>query len=160
MSLEMDPGLSVLFGGDTRASILAVLAGASTPFTGYRVAKVAQVQPIKAYAELRRLRDAGFVRETSSGSGKSSWLLTDSNLRSLLARRVRVAWWNDWEPGMERRARRAEATLAQIGRFDLSKFKPNPSAISDPEEYSRPAEKDRVLKTMGLRTSTRKRRAR
>ena len=159
MALEMDPGLPILFGGDTRASILAVLAGASTPFTGYRVAKVARVQPIKAYAELRRLRDAGFVSETSNGRGKTSWLLADSNLRSLLARRIRVAWWNDWEPGMERRARRAEASIAQIGRLDLSKFKPNPSAVSNPEEYSRPVEKDIVLKRMGLRTSTRKRRA-
>jgi len=159
MSLEMDPGLSVLFGGNTRASILAVLAGASIPFTGYRVAKVAQVQPIKAYAELRRLRDAGFVTEISSGRSRNSWLLADSNLRTFLARRVRSAWWDDWEPGMARRARRAEATLSRIGRLDLSKFKAYPAAISNPEEYSRPAEKDLVLKRMGLRTSTRKRRA-
>jgi hypothetical protein len=160
MALELDPGLSVLFGGDTRASILAVLAGASAPFSGYRVAKVARVQPIKAYAELRRLRDAGFVSETASERGKSAWQLSDSNLRSFLERRVRVAWWNDWEPGMEQRASRAEEVLAKVGRFDLSKFKPNPSAVSNPEEYVRPTEKDRVLARMGLRTSARKRRNR
>jgi len=159
MALDMDPGLPALFGGDTRASILAVLAGASTPFTGYRVAKVAQVQPIKAYAELRRLRDGGFVSETSNGNGKTSWVLADPDLRSLLTRRIRVAWWNDWEPGAERRALRAKAALARVGRFNLSKFKANPSIISNPEEYTRPAEKDRVLKRMGLRTSMRNRRA-
>lgn len=156
MALDLDAGLSLLFGGETRASVLAALASASAPFTGYRVAKVAGIQPIKAYAELRRLREAGIVRETPRGERGATWELLDENLRSFLTRRVRVVWWNDWQPGMAGRARRAEVALARIRQIDLSKFKPNPSAVSNPEEYTRRPEKDRVLARLGLRTSRRR----
>lgn len=138
MTIDLDAGLVMLFGSQTRVSVLAVLAGASRPLTGYRVAKIAQVQPIKAYAELRRLREAGFVRETSSG-----WEISDPQVRRLVGTRVRIAWSEDWERGEEDRAQRAGKVLAASRPwFDASRYAPNPSvAARYAKEIKRPREK-------------------
>jgi DNA-binding transcriptional ArsR family regulator len=157
MPLEVDPGLATLFGSVTRVSVLAVLAGATSPLTAYRIAKAAEVQPIKAYTELRRLRDGGIVREKPSGKGRSVWELSDPEIRSLVGRRTRVSIWEDWRAGTRKRARRADRVIERIGRWDISNYLPNPSVVSNPEEFLRPPEKDAVLARMGLRTSVRKR---
>ncbi|MCI4347230.1 MAG: hypothetical protein L3J97_01260 [Thermoplasmata archaeon] len=138
MTIEVDEGLVTLFGSETRVSVLAVLAGASRPLTGYRVAKIAEVQPIKAYAELRKLREAGFVRESPSG-----WELSDPQVRRLVGTRVRVVWSEDWETGEKERAQRAEKTLAKSRPwFDASRYTPNPSvAARYAKEIERPPEK-------------------
>jgi hypothetical protein len=48
MPIDLEAGLVALFGSATRVSVLAVLAGVSRPFTGYRVAKIAGIPPIQA----------------------------------------------------------------------------------------------------------------
>ncbi|MGA7860635.1 MAG: hypothetical protein WCB19_02105 [Thermoplasmata archaeon] len=138
MTINLDRGLVALFGSETRVSVLAVLAGASRPFTGYRVAKIAGVQPIKAYAELRRLRAAGFVRKAPSG-----WALSDPEVRRLVGSRVRIVWSEDWEAGEGKRAQLAENVVAELGPwFDASRYTPNPSvAARYAKEIERPPEK-------------------
>ncbi len=96
MTLKLDSQLVTLFGSETRVSVLAALAGASSPFTGYRIAKIADVQPIKAYAELRRLRDAGIVREIPGKKGRSAWELPPGEIRSFVGGRTRLSWSNEW----------------------------------------------------------------
>jgi len=138
MAINLDRGLVALFGSETRVSVLAVLASASRPLTGYRVAKIAGVQPIKAYAELRRLRAAGLVREAPPG-----WELSDPEVRRLVGSRVRIAWSEDWEAGTRKRARRAEQIVAESSPwFDASRYIPNPVvAARYAKEIERPPEK-------------------
>ncbi|MCI4351879.1 MAG: hypothetical protein L3K14_00600 [Thermoplasmata archaeon] len=141
---ELDPGLVALFGSETRVSVLAVLAGASRPSTGYRVAKIARIQPIKVYAELRRLRKAGIVREVLAEGGRSGWELSAPDVRRLVGDRVRVSWSDDWFAGESERARRAQAIVSQsISWFDPSRYTPNPSvAARYAKQIERPLEKD------------------
>jgi DNA-binding transcriptional ArsR family regulator len=144
MKISLDPSLVALFGSETRVAVLAVLAGASRPLTGYRVAKIAGVQPIKAYGELRRLQGARVVRKLPSG-----WQLLDPQVRRFVGNRVRVAWSEDWEAGVRERARRAEKVLAGSRRwFDPSRYQPNPSvAVRYSREIDRPPEKGPSRKT-------------
>jgi len=144
MAIHLDKGLVALFGSETRVSVLAVLAGASRPFTGYRVAKISGVQPIKVYSELRRLRDAGFVREVPSG-----WELSDPQVRRLVGDRVRIVWSEDWETGETERGRRAEKVVTESRPwFDTSRYAPNPAvAARYAKEIERPPEKGPSRKT-------------
>jgi hypothetical protein len=139
MAIRLDAGLVALFGSETRVAVLAVLAGATRPFTGYRVAKIAGVQPIKAYAELRRLSAAGLVREVPSG-----WELSDPEVGRLVGNRVRVTWSEDWLAGEADRAKRAERVAAEsTAWFDPSRYAPDPAvAARIAKEIERPPEKD------------------
>jgi len=157
MPLKVDPGLAALCGSATRVSVLGALAGASRPFSGYQVAKAAGRQPIKVYAELRRLRDGGLVRETLIGNGRSTWELTDLQVLALFRGRLRVSLWTDWKLGTARSARLARRAAAAAARWDLSKYSANPTAVSSPGEYVRSPVKDRVLARAGLQTSRRRR---
>ncbi|MCI4361407.1 MAG: hypothetical protein L3J91_06845 [Thermoplasmata archaeon] len=144
--------LVAVFGSSGRVRVLAVLANATTPFTGYRVAKVAGVQPIKAVAELRRLAAAGIVQQVPGRPGSARWVLTDPDLRTFFQRRVRLSWWDDWRRDSRARARRAELAVAGIGPWDFSRYRPNRSAVSNPEEFVRRPGKDRELARLDLRT--------
>jgi hypothetical protein len=139
MKFDLDTGLVTLFGSETRVSVLAVLAGASRPLTGYRVAKVSGVQPIKAYAELRRLRAVGIVREVSSG-----WVLSDPEIRRLVGNRVRVTWAEDWQAGESERAQRAARLAGESTEwFDPSRYRPDAAvAARIANSIRRPPEKD------------------
>jgi DNA-binding transcriptional ArsR family regulator len=160
MTLELDPQLVSLFGSETRTAVLAALAGASVPFSGYRVAQVADVQPIKAYAELRRLRDAGIVRETPRKKGRSVWELPLGEIRSLVADRTRVYWSGDWINNPRRRTTPADRRFAHKVAKAATK-RPSPSSIPPAaravlSEMTRPSEKDEILERLGLATSVRR----
>jgi hypothetical protein len=151
---EVDPQLVALFGSATRVSVLAALAGASAPWTGYRVAKVAGLQEIKAYRELERLRAAGIVR--TSGNG---WVLPPGELRTFLARRLRVSWSEDWFAGENGRALRARRVLDRPTRwFDARRYRPDRAvAACYAKEFERPPEKDELALRSGLRRSRKRR---
>jgi DNA-binding transcriptional ArsR family regulator len=160
MTLELDPQLATLFGSETRASVLAALAGASNPVSGYRIAKVADVQPIKAYVELRRLRDAGIVREFPDGNGRSLWELPRGEIRTFVAGRARVYWSGDWMQSPRRRSSPADRRFArQLTEAATKRPRPRsipPAARSILSEMVRPAEKDEILERLGLPTSVRR----
>jgi len=160
MAVQIDPQLVALLGSETRASVLAVLAGASMPFSGYRVAQVAGVQPIKAYGELRRLRVAGIVRETPRKKGRSVWELPPGDLRSFVARRARVYWSGDWMSNARRKLtvddwRFARQVNRAANRRSRSRRIPL-SARAILSEMVRPSEKDEILERLGLPTSVRR----
>jgi hypothetical protein len=154
--IELDSGVVATFGSATRVLTLAPLASATAPMTAYRIATVSRLQRIKVYAELRRLALSGVTREVKLGKNRSGWELVDPDIRQLLQRRVRITWYGDWQRGTAERAKRADAMIAEAGRWDPSRYgPPNRSAVSNPEEFVRPPEKDRVLARMGLKTSSR-----
>lgn len=160
MTLDLDPGMVSLFGSAARVAILATLANATTPLTGYRVARIAQVQPIKVYTELRKLAQAGVVREGVSEGGGIGWSLVDPELRRLLRRRVRISWSVDWfrdEEGRRRRTRATRERLSRASPVDVEQFGPPGWSPRQPEDYDRPAEKDKVLVELGMRPSKRRR---
>ncbi len=160
MTLELDAQLVTLFGSETRVSVLAVLAGASSPFTGYRIAKVAGVQPIKAYAELRRLRDAGIVREIPDKKGRSAWELPTGEIRSFVSGRTRVSWSSDWMNSPRRQVTPADRTFVlRVAEAAAKRARPRfipPGARAILSEMVRPPEKDAILERLGLPTSVRR----
>jgi len=150
MKSDIDPLLVAAFGSETRVRILAVLAGASRPMTAYRVGKTGDVPLPKAYQEIARLAGKGLLVRKGSG-----WVLLDNDMRTLLQRRVRIAWVDDWSVGKSERAGRVKELAAGTRTwFDGSRYKPNPAIASRfAKEFERPPEKDRILARMGLSTS-------
>jgi DNA-binding transcriptional ArsR family regulator len=160
MTLELDPQLVALFGSETRVSVLAALAGASSPFTGYRVAKVADVQPIKAYSELRRLRNAGIVREMRDEKGRSVWELPPGEIRSFVGGRTRVSWSADWMNNPRRQVTPADRSFVlQFAEAATKRKRPKSvplAARTILSEMVRPSGKDTILERLGLPTSVRR----
>lgn len=152
----MKPGpgsdLERVFGGAGRVRMLGVLANSSTPLSTYRIAKIALVQPIKGTVELRRLRDAGLVKESRGERGGSCWFLTDTDLRAFFRRRVRILPWSEVRAGAEDRAARGQALLDRIRPIDFSKYRSSPVEGSRRQNFSRLPGKDAELARLGLRT--------
>jgi hypothetical protein len=132
--------------------MLGVLANATIPYSGYRIAKVARVQLIKASAELRRFKEAGIVRELPGNRRGSMWTLTDPNLRAFFRQRVRIFSWEDLRSQSRDRERRGRKILAEFPTWDFSKYTPNPSVVSHPEDFIRRPGKDAELAGLGLKT--------
>jgi hypothetical protein len=158
-----DPLLLALFGSETRTAVLAVLAGAHAPLTGYRVAKVAGVERIRAYEELRRLRDVGAISEATDAAGNSIWSLPRSDLRTMVGNRLRISWDEDWDRAREGWEAETPVRLAAIRASlptDPAFFRPKgwkPTAYTRRRlrEVVRTPEKDRLLRRVGARTSYR-----
>lgn len=162
MEPRIDSALVAAFGSATRVRVLAVLANAASPLTAYRVALVGGIPVDKAYREVRRLARAGLVERQRNG-----WVLVDDDLRSMLRRRVRVRWDQDWD--RERRGWAEETPnllsvgLATIRGRLLSDpaylrprgWKPTSAARRTIRELNRPPEKDAMLRRTGLRSSSR-----
>ena len=134
-----DPGLVAFCGSKTRVSALGVLANSIRPVTGYRVSKVAGLQPIKVYRELDRAVESGLVEKTARG-----YRLVDPDLRALLQKRVRVSWSESWFADERCRTQRARGVRESTsGWFDPDRYRPNPSvAARYAREIERPPEKD------------------
>jgi hypothetical protein len=160
MSLELDPQLVTLMGSETRASVLATLAGAPKPISGYRVAKVAGVQPIKAYRELRRLAESGILLETRDQKGKSLWQMPTGSLRQFVASRGRVVWSAEWLANPRRqvtsRDRRFARNLNAAAALRSRSRSIPAGARAILSEMVRPRQKDKILEQLGLRTSVRR----
>lgn len=139
MSDTVDSMLVAFCGSVTRATVLGVLANAVIPMTGYRVARVAQIQPTKVYRELRRAAEAGLVENTSRG-----YRLLDPDVRTLLQKRVRLYWSESWLAGEPDRAARSRAyDRSADDWFDPSRYRANPAvARRYASEIVRPPEKD------------------
>jgi len=161
---EVDPAVLAFTGSRTRALTLAVLANAEEPFTGYRVAKIAGLNPSKVYRELLRASKAGLIRRDRTGNG---YIIADPDVRTFLRRRLRIRWddewdkaragWDDETPGLL-----STALTAIRGRVRENPnylrprgWKPPASAESWAGELRRPPEKDAGIRRAGRRTSRR-----
>lgn len=152
----IETGLETLFGSVTRARTLAALASASSPLTGYRVSLLAATQPIKTYAELRKLRKLGIVTERTIGIGKVGWELADPDLRSLCRRRARISWSRDWSKDVEVRTKAAKIAVAALEVPTAKSYRGNADSVPNRAEFIRNPEKDRVLRQVRLAPSTRR----
>jgi hypothetical protein len=144
MSNRVDPGLAEFAGSETRVLTLGVLANATRPLTGYRIAKIAGRPEIKVYEELRRATGVGTVEKTTDG-----FRLVDPDLRALLRKRIRLFWSEDWYADEFSRSARAET----VKKLDDSWFDPS-RYVADPKiarkfakEFERPPEKGPSRKT-------------
>ncbi len=148
--MKVDPGLVALCGSERRLRVLAVLANASRPLTGYRVSLIGGVPVSKVYDELRKLEKGGLIGRR----GSSGWVLLDPDLGSLLRKRIRIVWWKDWFDRQDRRER------ADRMFMDRLRAAPRPRLSKDrgwtprnPSLYKRDPRKDEALTEMGLRPS-------
>lgn len=139
MTRISDDALVAFCGSETRVATLGVLANSERPLTGYRVAKLTGLQPIKVYQELDKATKNGLVQKTARG-----YQLSDLDLRLLLQKRIRVSWfesWYDQEPARGNRARAVWESSASW--FDPRRYRANPSVAKRyAVEIRRPPEKD------------------
>ncbi len=136
---SLDRRLLAFCGSATRVATLAVLANSERPLSGYRVSKLAGMQPIKIYRELERATRSGLVRKDVEG-----FRLSDPDLRLLLRKRVRLSWSEGWFDQEGARAERAERVKRSSTKwFDLRRYRRNAFvAMRYAREIERPPEKD------------------
>lgn len=163
---DVDVGMVALFGSQNRALVLAALANASGPLSGYRVAKIFGGQKIKVNAELNRLAEAGIVTRRKAASGKLGWTLEDPDLRSLLRKRIRICFAPDWDRGRPGSGEAVDLLLSEIEaslpdpKVNLEFYRPrnweaSPAVRATLREKVRSPEKDAILRKYGARTSYR-----
>lgn len=144
MKPRVDPALIAFVGSETRVLTMAVLANAGRPLTGYRIAKVAGLQPIRVYEELRRAIGAGYVKRRRDG-----FVLTDMGIRDFLRRQVRLSWMDDLLSS-ERARRAARAKALPTDWFDPTRYRPDPKiAARFAGFFERPPEKDELALRTG-----------
>ena len=150
MRFQISPDIGVLFGSETRAKVLGLLADAREPKTGYQVAKATGLNPPKAYRELQRLATTGFVRVVEE-PGRKCFRLVNEDLRRLVMRYVRITTEDEWfSPDRVRERREALERAARI-RLTLPESKPNPDAVPNRGEYERSPAKVRALRRIARR---------
>lgn len=158
MKLAVDPAMSSLLGGETRVATLGVLANAGQPLTAYRIAKMVDVPRTKVYAELAQLAAMGWVSKVVTTGTRSLWELRDPDVRRLLRRRARIVSVGDLTATSDDVAKRTRAILAKGRRNPIDPaLLRGPFTPRNPEDFARPAEKDAVLRRMGLPVSRRAR---
>ena len=111
MPVLVDFRLIAEFGSEARVLVLAVLANAYRPLTGYRVAKTGEVPRPKAYEQLERLAKAGVAptrRRDGSCSTRTSRPSSESGCGS--------SWDVDWFSERERRQPETDAFLARLDK--------------------------------------------
>lgn len=148
MPESLDTRLATLFGSETRLRVLAVLAGAPRPVTGYRLAVAAAVPFSKVYRELARLERAGLVAR-----GPGGWRAADADVVRLLRKRVRVAWDGPWFTERQRRRRADRRLLDSLERRAPPPF-PDRWTPRNPRTVTRPAAKDAILRRLGRAESS------
>lgn len=163
MTGVVSPELNWFVGSQNRLLTMAVLANAQKPLTGYRVAVIADLPREKVYPELRRSVDSGVIAKDARG-----YRMLDEDLRSLLRKRVRLSWDEDWDEARKRLDASSGAEMSAIlaSLPTDSKFlrptgwKPSRAARRSIKEMTRDPRKDALLRSMGLRTSERRDRPR
>jgi len=151
MKFRIDPAVVQLFGSETRAKVLGVLASSVEPKTGYEIAKALDASAPKVYAVLKRLETSGFLKAVSKGSQFKGYFMVDDDLRSLLAKKVRISVEKDWfSPEMVREREKA-FRLANKMVVKVPKAGRIPKEIPNRREFIRPPEKDRVVARIAAR---------
>ena len=159
MPLGIDPALSALFGSENRVRTLAPLASSSVPLTAYRIAQMVEVPRTKIYEELAELAARGWVRKVEMTGNRSLWELRDPDVRRLLRRRARIVSMAELSASSVELAERTRTVLAKNRRSSIDpSLLRGPFTPRNPEDFTRPDEKDAVLRSMGLPVSRRARR--
>ena len=148
MSVAPSDRFRHVFGSETRARMLGLLADAERPLTGYAIARRLRVPPSKVYRQLPGLLTSGVLEVIQDERGVKRYVLVDRDLRRFLQKRVRVTTAEEWfSPGRARRKRRVYDRLRAMEILPPTP-RPHREAVSNPEEYERPPEKDRALRRL------------
>ena len=151
MEFKIDSAVIQLFGSETRAKVLGVLASSVEPKTGYEIAKALGASAPRVYGVLKRLEISGFLKAVSKGSHFKAYFLVDDDLRRLLAKKVRISVEKDWfSPEMVREREKA-FRLASKMVVKVPKAGRIPKEIPNRREFVRPPEKDRVVARIAAR---------
>src|SRR5437867_8784582 len=108
MAFQIPAKIETLFGSRTRAKVLAYLAGASVPRTGYGISKELGIGVSKVYEELKKLESSGILGSRLDVRGSKRFLLNDEDLRRFLVKNLRILSSDDWF-SRDRVARRRES---------------------------------------------------
>jgi len=119
MKFNVDPAVEQLFGSETRAKVLGVLASSVEPKTGYEISKTLDINPSKVYDVLKRLENSGFLNAVRERSRFKRYFLADEDLRRLFLKwnatgRKHSNWRGSWWSGFPRR--RGSRRAFRIGR--------------------------------------------
>lgn len=145
MSFEISPAIQRLFGGETRAKVLGLLANSREPKTGYELSKALDANPSKVYAVLRGLEGAGFLGVISDRSNYKRYFMADEDLRRFLVRRVRIALEEDWLAPRAVEEREKLLQFAKQLRVEIPRATTKPENLFNASEFVRPPEKDWAL---------------
>lgn len=142
----MAPEMRRLFGGETRAKVLGLLAGSREPRTGYEVSKALGINPSKVYGVLRGLEGAGILAAIPDPSGYTRYLVADADLRRFLLKRVRISLEDDWLAPSAVADRESLREAARRLRVDVRAPGGRSMPAVNASEFERPPEKDRALR--------------
>lgn len=152
MSFRINPAIQQLFGSETRAKVLGLLADSSEPKTGYELSKRLGINPSKVYETLRKMEGAGFLGVVPDFSPYKRYLLVDEDLKRLLLKSVRIVAEEDWFSPERVREREEAAKLTKRIRVDIPASSRNRKDLPIFSELIRPPEKDRALRRIATRT--------
>ncbi len=145
MNFEINPAIQQLFGGETRAKVLGLLANSQGPKTGYELSKALGANPSKVYGVLRGLEGTGFLGIVSDRSNYKRYFIADEDLRRFLAKRVRIALDEDWLAPRAVEERERLLQFAKQLRVEIPKARTRPENLFNASEFVRPPEKDWAL---------------
>jgi len=149
MSFGISPGIQQLFGGETRAKVLGLLAGSREPKTGYQLSKALDANPSKVYGVLRGLEGTGLLGVVSNRSNYKRYFIADENLKRFLLKRVRITIEEDWLSPDAVEGREQLLQFAKQLRVEIPRVRTKPKAIANASEFIRPPEKDWALTQIG-----------
>jgi len=134
-----------LFGSRTRTLVLGFLAQASTPATGYAVARALSIGVSKVYPELKRLEVAGVVGSRRNVKGGKTFVLKDDDLRRFLLRRVPIMTSEEWFSPPQIARRRAAYERAREIKVKVPSSPVKPRKRPFEAEFRRPRSKERAV---------------
>ncbi len=145
MGFEISPAVRQLFGGETRAKVLGLLANSEEPKTGYELSKALDANPSKVYGVLRGLEGTGFLGMISDRSNYRRYFIADEDLKRFLVKRVRIALAEDWLGPRAVQEREKLLPFAKRLRVEIPKATTKPEDLFNASEFIRPPEKDWAL---------------
>ena len=146
MSFQVPLEVVRVFGSQARAKVLGYLANLTTPQTGYAILKSLQISVSKVYGELKRLEPTGILSKSLDSKGSTRFLLRDPDIRSFLAKRLRISsaeeWFSTGEVAKRRNAFRQAKRIPVSLRLPPAERNRRSRFV---REFRRPPEKDRAL---------------
>src|SRR5712691_284468 len=96
MAFAINPAIRQLFGSETRARVLGLLADSPGPKTGYELSKALGANASNVYAVLRRLESTGLLGVVTDRSDYKRYFVADEDLRRFLLKKARITREEDW----------------------------------------------------------------
>lgn len=137
-----------LFGSRTRTVVLGFLAQASTPATGYAIAKALDVGVSKVYPELKRLEAAGIVGSRRDARGGKTFFLRDEDLRRFLRRHVPIMTSEEWFSPAQLALRREAYERAREIPLQVPRSRMKPGKRPFEGEFRRSRSKERAVERL------------